>query len=234
VDAPEELDIEDGLDALVPDEPDPFGTERTDVPAPEGALSPDEAVKRSALAAALLPSMFPAHTSDIVVVLREAGDLDPGLVAAADALPDDVFQTFQEFWIALGEPVEQRDVHVAPRDQPAEQPAEPVDAPAETREEWLTPNKQAAAASAMAAGAARSARRPGSRPRSNRFAGGHQAAGICASSLRGLRHMAAMPLELAGAGLGAMSAFYGGLARAASESARLIAGDDTWDEDSNR
>jgi hypothetical protein len=110
MDAPEELDIADGLEELDPDEVvDPFGSERTDVPVPPGELDPDDVARRSALAIALRPSVFPATTTQLVTEVAGA-DLDDDLLAALTTLPEMRFETLQDVWVALGGPVERRDV----------------------------------------------------------------------------------------------------------------------------
>src|SRR5262245_9346232 len=82
-----------------------LGTWRDDVAAAEGALDAFDLTRRSLLASALAPSLFPATTSE-VVAMAELSDLEEDMLEAIRRLPSRQFATVQEVWVAIGGAVE--------------------------------------------------------------------------------------------------------------------------------
>jgi hypothetical protein len=85
-----------------------FGEDRADLDAPVGALEPVEVERRTLLATALVPSMFPATTVAVLEAV-ETADLPEDLREALARLPERTFENVQEIWVALGGPTEERD-----------------------------------------------------------------------------------------------------------------------------
>src|SRR5215211_4973330 len=80
--------------------------EREDaIPDVEGVVFAPDLMRRSELAASLLPSLFPARRGEIIEAATEAGLADD-LAEALLRLPDDLYETLQEVWVAIGGPVE--------------------------------------------------------------------------------------------------------------------------------
>jgi hypothetical protein len=77
---------------------------RPDVAEPQGtAPSQRDVEARAALAATFPPSLFPARRDELVAA-AEAAFAEDDLVASLRALPDSVYTTSGEVWVALNEP----------------------------------------------------------------------------------------------------------------------------------
>jgi hypothetical protein len=71
---------------------------------PQGpAPSQRDVEARAALAATFPPSLFPARRDELVAA-AEAAFAEDDLVASLRALPDSVYTTSGEVWVALNEP----------------------------------------------------------------------------------------------------------------------------------
>ena len=73
----------------------------------DGVLDDADAERRSALARAIDPSLFPARPAAIEASAA-ANFADDGIVRALQALPDRVYENVQDVWATLGGPVEER------------------------------------------------------------------------------------------------------------------------------
>ena len=73
----------------------------------EGVLDDADAERRSALARAIEPSVFPARPAELEASAANnfAGD---GIIKALQALPDRVYENVQDVWSTLGGPVEEK------------------------------------------------------------------------------------------------------------------------------
>jgi Protein of unknown function (DUF2795) len=77
---------------------------RPDVAEPQGpAPSQRDVEARAALAATFPPSLFPARRDELVAA-AEAAFAEDDLVASLRTLPDSVYTTSGEVWVALNEP----------------------------------------------------------------------------------------------------------------------------------
>jgi len=98
------VDPSDDLDEVLEELPDGVrlaGEERLDVDVPAGMLPPVAVERRTLLAAALLPSMFPTTAEEVIAVLAGA-DLPEDLLVAVAELPDREYGNVQEIWVAIG------------------------------------------------------------------------------------------------------------------------------------
>ena len=73
----------------------------------DGVLDVADAERRSALARAIDPSLFPARPATIEA--SAAGNFaDDGILRALQSLPDRVYENVQDVWQTLGGPVEEK------------------------------------------------------------------------------------------------------------------------------
>ena len=77
------------------------------VQAQEGVLDDADAERRSALARAIEPGVFPARPAELEA--SAAGNFAAdGIIRALQALPDRVYENVQDVWSTLGGPVEEK------------------------------------------------------------------------------------------------------------------------------
>lgn len=73
----------------------------------EGVLDVADAERRSALARAIEPGVFPARPATLEASAA-ANFADDGIIRALQSLPDRVYDNVQDVWTTLGGPVEEK------------------------------------------------------------------------------------------------------------------------------